>query len=148
MTHMQHQVEIARSPEQVLAYACTARRWPEWHPSSLKVDGPDGPLTAGSHFEEDIHAGGRAGHLGWDVIDYRPGERWQAKAQGDHRLQLLLTYECRATASGTLFIRTLEYTLPGLLMRLANHFVLQKRIALESAESLQILRKVVERVIP
>lgn len=43
MTPMQHHVDIARSPESVLAYASSASRWPEWHPSSLKVEGQSVP---------------------------------------------------------------------------------------------------------
>lgn len=148
MTIMQHDIEIARPPEQVLAYASSATRWPEWHPSSLKVDAISGPLPAGSHFEEDIHAGGRPGHLSWDVVEYIPGQRWQASARGDrHGLQLVVTYECRATASGTHFVRTLEYGFPSVLMRVVNRLILRRRIERESAESLRILRKVAEQVI-
>ncbi|MEW5501289.1 SRPBCC family protein, partial [Pseudomonas aeruginosa] len=65
MTRMQHRIEIARGPEATLAYAASPGLWPEWHPSSLRVDGASGPLPAGARFEEDIHAGGRAGHLSW-----------------------------------------------------------------------------------
>ena len=54
---------IARSPPDVLAYAANASRWPEWHPSSLVVVGPEGPLDPGMRFEEDIRAGGREGLL-------------------------------------------------------------------------------------
>lgn len=61
MTRMQHRIEIARGPEATLAYAASPALWPEWHPSSLRVDGASGPLPAGARFEEDIHAGGRAG---------------------------------------------------------------------------------------
>lgn len=147
MTVMQHAIEIARAPEQVLAYASSATRWPEWHPSSLQVDGPGGPLPAGSHFEENIHAGGRAGHLSWDVVELVPGQRWRARATGNHGLQLLLTYECAATARGTRFVRTLEYQFSGLLMRLADRLVLRKRIERESEQSMLILRNVAEQAI-
>lgn len=140
MTVMQHEVEIARPPEQVLAYASSPTRWPEWHPSSLRVDGLGGPLPAGSHFEEDVHAGGRAGHLSWAVLENAPGKRWQARATGNHGLELLLTYECRSTTAGTRFTRTLEYRFPGLWMRLANRLLLRRRIERESAASLSILR--------
>ncbi|CAD5110325.1 SRPBCC family protein [Zestomonas carbonaria] len=147
MTVMRHETEIAGSPEQVLAYAATPTRWPEWHPSSLRVKGPGGPLPAGGHFEEDIHAGGRAGHLSWDVDEYLPGQRWRAHANGDHGLSLKLTYECQATAAGTRFVRTLEYAFDNWPMRLANLLVMRKRIDHESEESLRILRDVAERAI-
>ncbi|NWL81067.1 sterol desaturase [Pseudomonas taiwanensis] len=147
MTRMQHAVEIDRSPERVLAYASTATRWPEWHPSSLRVDGPAGPLPAGSHFEEDIHAGGRAGHLSWDVTEYSPGHLWRATARGTHGLELVLTYECESTGNGTRFIRTLEYGFSGLAMQIANWLVMRNKIDRESVESMKQLKEMAERAI-
>ncbi len=146
VTRMQHHVDIARSPEQVLTYAASATRWPEWHPSSLRVEGEPGPMTAGGHFEEDIHAGGRAGHLSWDVLEYSPGRRWRAKASGTHGLSLVLTYDCEATADGTRFVRTLDYGFSGLAMQVANWLVMRRRIDRESVESMGRLKEMAERL--
>ncbi|WPC26623.1 SRPBCC family protein [Pseudomonas moraviensis] len=140
MTRMQHEIDIAGEPVAVLAYAASVSHWPDWHPSSLKIDGPQGPLHAGARFEEDIHAGGRAGHLRWEVTEYLPGRRWCARAQSDQGLSLRLTYECSAEAGGTRFVRTLEYRFDGLLMRLANRLLLKRRIERESAASMLALR--------
>ena len=145
MTRMQHQVDIAANPIEVLAYASAATRWPEWHPSSLTVDGQAGPLHAGSRFEEDIRAGGREGHLSWVVEEYLPGRRWIARAQGDNGLSLLLTYECAAQGNGTRFIRTLDYQFESLAMRLANHLLLKHRIDRESAQSMLALRAMAQQ---
>lgn len=145
MTRMQHQVDIAANPIEVLAYASAATRWPEWHPSSLTVDGQAGPLHAGSRFEEDIRAGGREGHLSWVVEEYLPGRRWIARAQGDNGLSLLLTYECAAQGNGTRFIRTLDYQFESLAMRLANHLLLKRRIDRESAQSMLALRTMAQQ---
>lgn len=141
MTRMQHQIDIAGEPIAVLTYAASVTRWPEWHPSSLKIEGPAGPLHAGARFAEDIHAGGRSGHLRWEVTEYLPGRRWCARAQGDHGLSLLLTYECSAEGSGTRFIRTLDYRFEGLAMRVANQLLLKRRIERESAASMLALRE-------
>lgn len=141
MTRMQHQIEIAANPIDVLAYASTVTRWPEWHPSSLKVEGQRGPLHAGVRFEEDIRAGGREGHLSWIVDEYLPGRRWSARARGDHGLTLVVTYECEAVGDGTRFVRTLEYQFSGLAMRIANRLLLKRRIDHESAASMQALRE-------
>ncbi|MGO4002857.1 SRPBCC family protein [Pseudomonas fluorescens] len=140
MTRLQHQIDIAREPIAVLAYASTVSRWPEWHPSSLRVAGPPGPLHAGARFEEDIHAGGRAGHLSWEVSEYLPGRRWSARAQGDHGLELQLTYECTGDSADTRFVRTLEYRFSSLWMRLVNQLLLKRRIERESAVSMLALR--------
>lgn len=140
MTRMQHQIRIAGNPIDVLAYASTVTRWPEWHPSSLRIDGQGGPLHAGARFEEDIRAGGRDGHLRWRVTEYLPGRRWSAEAAGDNGLSLVLTYECAAEDDGTRFIRTLEYQFSGLAMRIANRLLLKRRIDRESAASMRALR--------
>ncbi|MGC5702725.1 SRPBCC family protein [Pseudomonas sp. NFXW11] len=149
MTRMQHQIDIPRSATSTLAYAASPRRWPEWHPSSLKVLGQDGPLPAGQGFEEDIHAGGRSGHLSWRVEEYLPGSRWRATAQGDHGLHLQLSYECQVLPSGhTRFVRTLEYRFDSLLMRLGNRLLFKRRIERESAASLLALCEMAQRAIP
>ncbi|MDI9674964.1 SRPBCC family protein, partial [Pseudomonas aeruginosa] len=127
-----------------LAYAASPGLWPEWHPSSLRVDGAAGPLPAGARFEEDIHAGGRARlafvaqaqvqtpvatgvgapQVSRLVLDHRPGQ-----VPG---------------AAGTRFVRTLEYRFDGWSMRLANLFLLRRRIERESEESMHRLRRVAE----
>ena len=145
MTRMQHQVVIAGNPIQVLAYASTVTLWPQWHPSSLRIDGPKGPLHAGARFEEDIRAGGRDGHLRWEVAEYLPGRRWSAEARGDHGLSLVVTYECDATGEDTRFVRTLEYQFSGLAMRIANRLLLKRRIDRESAASMLALRDMAQK---
>lgn len=145
MTRMTHRIDIALPADTLLAYAAAPTHWPQWHPSSLRIDGPSGPLKAGDHFEEDIHAGGRPGHLSWDVTDYQPGKRWQARASGDHGLRLLVTYECQAMPAGTLFIRTLEYDFPGWLMRLLDRLMMRRRVERESEDSLLALKRVAEQ---
>ncbi|VVP82640.1 hypothetical protein PS918_02450 [Pseudomonas fluorescens] len=141
MTRLQHPVDIAADPVAVLAYASTVSCWPQWHPSSLRINGPKGSLHAGARFDEDIRAGGRDGHLSWRVDEYLPGRRWVARAQGDHGLSLILTYECEAQGDGTRFVRTLEYQFSGLWMRIANRLLLRRRINRESADSMLALRE-------
>jgi len=149
MTRMQHQVDIPRSAASTLAYAASSRLWPQWHPSSLRVEGDEGPLFAGQGFEEDIHAGGRSGHLSWTVEEYLPGHRWRASARGDHGLHLQVTYECQPLgAQHTRFVRTLEYGFDNLLMRLGNQLLFKRRIERESAASLLALCEMAQQAIP
>ncbi|WP_212624723.1 SRPBCC family protein [Pseudomonas sp. PP3] len=145
MTRMQHQIEIAGNPIDVLAYASNVSRWPEWHPSSLKINGQKGALHAGARFEEDIRAGGRDGHLSWRVDEYLPGRRWSARAEGDNGLSLVVTYECEAEGDSTRFVRTLEYQFSGLAMRIANRLLLRRRIDRESAASMLALREMAQK---
>lgn len=145
MTRMQHQISIAGNPIAVLTYASTVTCWPQWHPSSLRIEGPQGALHAGARFEEDIRAGGRDGHLSWVVSEYLPGRRWCARAQGDNGLSLLLTYECVAEGDTTRFVRTLDYQFTGLAMQVANRLLLKRRIERESAASMLALREMAEK---
>ncbi len=59
-------------------------------------------------------------------------------------LHLRLSYECQPSAAGTRFVRTLEYRFDGWSMRLANLFLLRRRIERESEESMHRLRRVAE----
>jgi hypothetical protein len=102
-------------------------------------------LAGGARFEEDIRAGGRDGHLSWEVAEYVPGQRWTARARGDHGLSLVLTYECTPEGDNTRFVRTLDYRFSGLAMRLANRLVLKRRIDHESAASMLALRERAEK---
>jgi len=143
-TVMTHSVEIHGTPEAVLAYAGTPAHWPDWHPSSRDVQvgpGTQGPAVC---FEEDIHAGGRPGHLLWQVTAYQPGVHWQAEAHGQHRLWLRVDYRVQAIATGTRFERRLAYTLPGLVWRLYNRLIGRRRVEQESVESMARLKKAFE----
>ena len=140
-TKMQHSVEIARAPEQLMAYVSTPRRWHEWHPYPIAIMGPEGSLHVGSHFE---YAGGRAGSLQWEVVGAQPGQMWQTRAHGRHGLELKVTYECIASASGTRFVRTLEYRFGSPWVRLADMLFVRKRIASDSVALLNKLREVAE----
>ncbi len=143
-TAMTHSVEIRGTPEAVLAYAGTPSYWPDWHPSSRGVQvgpGVQGPATC---FEEDIHAGGRPGHLRWQVTALEPGRHWQAEAQGPHRLWLRVDYFVEACAGGTRFERRLVYTLPGLVWGLYNRLIGRRRVEQESEESMRRLKRAFE----
>ncbi len=141
MNRMQHEILIHQPVADVFDYVSTPGRWPEWHPSSLRLEaGAEAPLPAGARFEEDIHAGGRKAHLSWIVLDAQRPTRWCAEARADNGLTLTLEYRLEPTGTGTRFVRTLEYTLPNTLMRLYNAVIGRRRIERESRQSLQQLR--------
>ncbi len=143
MPSMQHEILIASPLEPVFDYVSTPGRWPEWHPSSLRLEaGADRPLTAGESFEEDIRAGGRKTHLSWIVRECRRPELWVADARGENGIRLQLEYRLTAAAGGTRFVRTLSYELPNALYWLYNRLYGQRRIEQESVQSLRQLRDV------
>ena len=144
-TELVHRIAIRRPPQAVYDYATTPGRWPEWHPSSLRLGpGADRPLPAGARFQEDVRAGGREGQLFWIVRRSDAPQRWVADAQASNGAQLTLTYTMTPDGDGTLFERTLCYELPGFWLRLANRLLLRRRIEKESAESLRQLKQALE----
>ncbi len=138
---MQHHVDIALAPEEILAYISTPSRWHEWHPYHVVITGPEGALPVGSRFE---YTGGRAGKLQWEVVDASPQRYWQTRARGRHGLEIGITYECIATAAGTRVVRTLEYRFASLFARMADGLVLRSRVDNDSIALLEKLRTVAE----
>ncbi len=148
-TRMLHTIAIARPREVVFDYACTPAHWPHWHPSSLRLYGiVDAPLAAGAGFEEDVRAGGRSGHLVWTVEEAKRPAHWTARAVVDNGARLTLTYRFAETATGTSFERELVYELPNAWLRVLNVLLLRRRIAAESAQSLQQLKNQLESGTP
>lgn len=139
MSKMQHQIEMKRSPEQLLAYLATPTRWHEWHPYPVTIKGSGSTLSGGTRFE---YSSDRAGYLLWDVIEYVPGRRWKARARGRYGLLMQVTYECCQRGTGSRFTRTLEYRFDHLLGRLANRLFLNKRLEQDSAALLEHLAKI------
>lgn len=146
MTRLVNRVHIQRPCADVYRYVSTPAHWPEWHPSSLRLEsGAERPLPAGARFEEEILAAGRKGHLSWVVREARPGRRWVAGAvAADGSLSLTLTYELSEAAGGTDFVRTLDYVMLRLGLKLLEPLLLRRRIAAESALSLEQLKTVME----
>ena len=152
-THIYNAIEIQRPVQQVFDYACTPAHWPDWHPSSLKLytrnvsdNAGDnaGIAKRGARFEEDVRAGGRTGHLVWTVTEYTEQRSWTGQATVDNGANLTVSYHVSATPTGTLFERHLHYDLPGFVLKILNFLVLRRRIAAESALSLQRLQDVLQ----
>lgn len=146
MIEMQHHVDIERAPQAVLDYVSTPTRWHEWHPYEITItEAPAGPLPIGGRF---TYFGGRAGDLSWEVVDLLPGRYWRVRANGRYGLNMLVTYECLATPTGTRFKRTLQYQFSSFVARLLDRLFIRKRIERDSVALLSKLRTVTEAVIP
>jgi hypothetical protein len=144
-TRIYHRILVQRSVAEVFDYATTPAHWPAWHPSSLKLYGDAAhSLAQGETFEEDVHAGGRKGHLQWKVLERTAAQRWIAEARVDNGASLTLTYQVSPKEGACLFERELRYRLPNAFLRMLNKLVLRRRIERESAESLARLKAVLE----
>lgn len=144
-TRLQHEILIRRSPDAVYDYVSTPARWPEWHPSSLSLEGgAEHPLPAGARFDEEIRAGGRRGHLSWTVRSAERPQLWVADAVAHNGVRLRLTYRLQPLGASTRFERQIEYQMPNLWWALLDRVLLRRRIDAESAESLRRLKGVME----
>ncbi|GAC1628665.1 MAG: hypothetical protein NVS9B10_18840 [Nevskia sp.] len=147
MSRIESQIYIELPAQRVYDYVSTPARWPEWHPSSLRLDaGAERPLAAGARFEEDVRVGKREGRLSWLVREARAPRLWIADAEGldGLSLRLRLRYDLDARGNGTSFRRTLDYEVSGLWQMLMNQLVMKRRISNESAQSLHVLKRVIE----
>lgn len=142
MTTVQLSARLAAPPAQVYDYVTRPARWKEWHPASLGTPGQgDASLAAGAAFEEDIRAAGIRRHLRWQVLDSQPGVRWAARAVMGDGSTVHLLYEFSAAGDGTQFTRTLDYRIKPLLLRLANDWILWRRVRRESGRALANLAR-------
>lgn len=143
MTRMQHRIEIARGPEATSPTPPARGSGRNGIPRRCGSTAPLArcrPARASRRTSTPAAApgtcpdGGRV-PAGTPVARQRP---WRPG------LHLRLSYECQPSAAGTRFVRTLEYRFDGWSMRLANLFLLRRRIERESEESMHRLRRVAE----
>ena len=137
-------VDIARGPPEGFAYVTTPGNWPQWHPSSLAVNGAvDHPLEIGESVVEDFQVAGRRGRVTWRVTAREPDRSWRIAGNIEGRESGTVSYSLAPTATGTHFVREFEYRTPNLLFALLNRLSLRSRI---EAESLQAVRQLKERL--
>jgi|GEM_PF-1770192 len=140
-------IVISRASDDVLAYAASVKRWPEWHPQSLHVYlDHTRPLAAGEGFEEDIDTPIGKNHMVWNVKEYRVGSQWLAQALNqDNGAQVLLQYKVASDEQGrTVFERTLEYTLNKFYLVAANAIYMHKEFERKSEDALVRLKQELE----
>lgn len=145
MTTVKLDIQIAAPPRVVYDFVTRPARWHEWHPASLGAE-PHAmeSLRSGTKFEEDIRSSGFKRHLRWQVLDSRPGERWEASAVMGDGSTVHLLYEFSASGSGTRFARTLNYQIKPPVLRWLNDLVVWRRVRRESQQALDNLRNRLE----
>jgi len=137
-------IDIARPPVDIFAYVTTPGNGPKWHPSCLAVEGADDHLLeVGETVIEDFLVAGRRGRVTWRVTTREPFKQWRISGEVDAHPASVVTYTRAPTATGTRFLRELEYRSPNLLFALLNCISLRSRI---DAESEQAVRQLKERL--
>lgn len=142
MTIIQREVQIPAAPEAVYDYVTRPKRWKEWHPASQATLGIDAAsLEKGERFSEQVRSAGFTRLLQWQVSEAEPGLRWQAEAWMRDGSRVFLLYEFLPAEGGTLFRRTLTYTIRPRLLRTLNDLLVWRRVARESEQALENLRR-------
>ena len=146
MTHIYTISHINRPVEQVYEYVTTPGNWPQWHPSSLGVEGDtDHSLTIGESCTEAFDVAGRKGHVVWIVTDREVPRRWVISGTIVGRSDGgIITYTLTPQNGGTRFEREFVYPSPNLLFRLLNWLIIRRRVTAESEEALRRLKQVLE----
>lgn len=140
MTVIQREVFIPASPLAVYDYVSCPKRWKEWHPASQATLGiDDGTQDMGARFAEQVRSAGFTRLLQWQVRDAVRGRRWEADAFMRDGSRVHLLYELSAENQGTRFRRTLTYDIKPRLLRLANDWLMWRRVERESAQALDNL---------
>ena len=139
-------ITIKSSPNETLNYASSVKLWPQWHPQSNKVyANTDGPVITGQEFEEDINTPIGMNHLVWEVVEYKAGHIWRAHAMNQNNgVTIELEYQVNAAGEHTHFQRTLNYTMPNILLTAFNALYFEVLTEKKSEAALTRLKQVIE----
>ncbi|HMA38174.1 MAG TPA: SRPBCC family protein [Chloroflexia bacterium] len=146
MTRIYTTIAIRRPPAAVFEYVTTPGNWPQWHVSSLGVQGAtDHSLAPGEQVTEAFRVAGRRGRVVWTVRERDASRRWVIARRIIGGGGGVITYTLRPTATGTRFEREFVYEVPTLLMALLDRLVVRRRVTRESTASVRRLKQVLER---
>lgn len=112
------EIFIEAPVQKVFDYVSRPDLWHEWHPASTSAELPRAPLQQGDRFREIITVAYPLvkirRHTEYRVTESKPSVLWEV--QGESSLfNLTIHYEFMAKERGTLFQRTLTYSVKGLL---------------------------------
>lgn len=145
-SHMEDSIHIEASAKDSLNYASSTVLWPQWHSQSAKVYADTtGPIHAPAGFEEDINTPIGQQHLVWQVLESQPAQVWRAKAENlNNGVLIELEYRVQFVNGATLFTRTLDYSMPNILLSAFNELYFEKLTERKSEQALQQLKQSIE----
>jgi len=146
MSHIESTIHIERPIDTVFEFITTPGNWPQWHPSSLSVEGAtDHSLNVGEQLTEAFRVAGRRGRVVWTVREQEAPHRWVIDGViVGHDTGGAITYALSPNASGTLLTRTFDYPEPTLYVRLLNRLFIERRVRAESITAVQRLKRLLE----
>lgn len=144
-SHTSH-TPLAATPQDAYDYLTVPACWHEWHAASLGTV-PDTRVSQpkDATFDENIRTAGFRRRLHWRVVDARRPDYWEAAATMDDGSRVRLRYDFAASGEGTVFTRTLDYTVRPWWLRVVDAVFGRLRIRRESAVALAKLQRRFER---
>ena len=138
--HTSH-TALKATPQEAFDYLTTPACWHEWHAASLGTV-PDRrvPQGQGATFDENIRTAGFHRRLHWRVIAAQRPHYWEALATMNDGSGVRLRYDFAASSEGTVFTRTLDYSVKPLWLRVIDAVFGRFRIRVESAIALRKLQ--------
>jgi uncharacterized protein YndB with AHSA1/START domain len=146
MTRIYTTSHIRKPVEQVFDYVTTPGHWPEWHPSSLAVNGnTDHSLQVGEQVTEDYRVAGRRGRVVGQVCERVVPHRWMIEGKlvgrtGGGTVAYTLTSE----DTGTFFEREFVYPTPNVVYAVLDWLIFRRQITAESSQALRQLKQILE----
>lgn len=128
---IRNELYIACPVERVYDYVTQPDRWHEWHPTSLSADtGMRGPVPVGQRFSEEIDLLGLQLHMDYRVLIARPPQEFKSLFTSS-LADGCLHYRLQPKGRGTLFRRTLDYSLQVAVSGLHTRLVMLSDTAMQ-----------------
>jgi uncharacterized protein YndB with AHSA1/START domain len=149
MGRVTNTIFIHRPITGVFDLATTARTWPRWHASSLRVSGAvDHPVEVGERISDEVRIAGRTGVVEWTCVERDRPRRIVLVSAGTQGEQARLVYTLVEHDGGTTLTRTLTYRYPIPLAGLLEPLLITPLMRRDARTALDNLKALIEAEIP
>ena len=147
MTRIYTAIHIDQAVDKLYDFVTTPGNWPQWHPSSLGVEGDaDHSLAVGEQVTEAFEVAGRRGEVIWTVIERAEPHRWVIDGRIiGYNAGGTITYTLQPDGNGTLFEREFVYPPPTLFFIILDQLFIRRRVQRESEEATHQLKALLEK---
>lgn len=133
--------------DRVFDLVTTARYWPDWHPATLGVSGAvETPMRLGDSIHERARIGGVIGENDWTVVECVRPSRIVLRMPGTRLGDLEIVYRFSPWGDAIEITRELEFDLANLPPSMDKRMI-EQQMNTDSAEAVQRLRDLVERLV-
>ena len=149
MGQVTNAIFIPRPAVAVFDLATTARYWPRWHASSLRVSGAvDHPVEVGERIIDEVRVAGRTGVVEWTCVERDRPRRIVMVSAGTQGEQARLLYTLAERDGGTVLTRILTYRYPIPLAGLLEPLLITPLMQRDARTALANLKALIEAEVP